>query len=310
MKSIFRFLTAASACALISCAGGKIASPVISYDAFPRRIAIEPPTKELRREFYPEAKADWIELTRPDGTKVAGYANSNRAFLEKVIAPHIERHRAELAAMHSVELINTLSLFCHELLQVYFGGEGSFSWGGDILDLDDPQIRGPRYEYRYGFDCSGFASMPYELAVHFGFWRPEEPAAVFSSPGFELYSRAQGLPDKGGRDGASNRFRVDTADMRNLGRVIFTVPDKGKPEPADLEKLQAGDVVLLPAGHVGLIVEILGEFYFLESGGWVVPLNNYLPYAAGPALEIFAGYGPLEIRRSLPDTGRLAARRR
>ncbi|HPB30341.1 MAG TPA: hypothetical protein PLB62_02695 [Candidatus Sumerlaeota bacterium] len=293
---------------LFSCSLSRSATktnPVIDYKAFPRRISIPASDPELKKIFFGDAKAEWREIARPDGTKVAGYANDNRLFLEKVMAPIIEENRTELAAMHPVELINTLTLFSHEIFRVYFGPD-TFSWGGDILDLDDPQIRGPRYEYRFGLDCSGFSSMPYELAVYFGFLKPDDPAAVFSSPGFEIYTKAHGLPDRGGRDGASNRYRVDTSDMKNLGRVIFTVSKDGAAAPEDLEKLQAGDLVLLPAGHVGIVVEILGDFYFLEAGGWVVPPNGGLPYAIAPAIEIFAKQGPLEIRRSLPDHGRLA----
>src|SRR5690606_39026659 len=119
---------------------------------------------------------------------------------------------------------------------------------------------------------------------------------------FELHARAHGMTDKGGREGTTNNWRVDTADLAKLGRVIFTIPKDGEPAPEDLLKLQAGDVVLMP-GHAGLVVEIRGRFYYLESGGWVVPPNGGLPHEIGDALRIFAGIGPLEIRRSIPDHG-------
>jgi hypothetical protein len=203
------------------------------------------------------------------------------------------------ASFPPTEQINALALFGHETYRTWFGRD-AFAWGGHLHDLDDPQESGPNFQNRYGMDCSGFVSLPYELAVDFGLMDATDPAAVFSSQGFRHYAETHGLQDRGGRGGTANNWRVDTVDMNNLGRLIFTVPKDGAPAEEDLLKLQPGDIVLGP-GHVGLVVEIEGEFYYLEHGGWVVPPNGALPYRIKPALVIFAEKGELKIKRSLPD---------
>jgi len=274
---------------------------IISYDDFPRAIPIPEPTSDQRAVFDFERTGDWVTITKPDGRTYSGYHTENRAFLAEVITPAVEPHIDDLRRMHPVDQINVLTLFGHEVFRVYFGSD-AYAWGGDLHDLDDPQESGPNYQHRFGLDCSGFASLPYELAVHFGLMDPQDSAAVFSSRGWENYATANNLSDRGGRDGTPNNWRVDTADMARLGRVVFTVPKDGAPTRSDLRKLQAGDVVLMP-GHAGLVVEIKGHFYFLEHGGWVVPPNGGLPHRIDEALVIFARQGPLEIRRSLPDYG-------
>lgn len=276
----------------------------IEYKSFERRIPIPAPTEELKREFNENVIGELKTITKDNGKTYKGYVTENKKFLDKVMKPALAPYKEELARMHPVEMINTVALFGHEAYFTYFGKE-YFSWGGDLFDLDDPQEKGPRYEYRFGFDCSGFASMPYELAVYMGVLNPEDEAAVFCSKGFEFYAKKNGIEDKGGRDGTSNNFRMDTIDMRKLGREIFRVKKDSYPDDTDLEKLQAGDIVLLPEGHAGIVVEILGDFYYLEAGGWVCPPNGGLPFQIREALKIFSEKGELVIKRSLPDYGKI-----
>ena len=276
----------------------------IEYKSFTREIKIPAPTKEEREEFNENVKGDFVTVTKENGKTYSGYVTENKKFLDKVMKPILDPYLEKLAKKHPVEIINTLAIFGHEAYFTYFGKE-YFNWGGDLLDLDDPQEKGPRFGYRYGFDCSGFASMPYDLGVYVGLLNAEDEAMVFSSKGFEIYTKKHNIKDKGGRDGTTNRFRVDTADMRSLGREIFRVKKSSYADPADLEKLQAGDIVLLPEGHAGIVVEILGDFYYLEAGGWVCPLHGGLPFRINEALNLFSEKGELVIRRSLPDYGKI-----
>jgi len=272
----------------------------VDYSSFSRKIPMPHLSKSIRDKFNSKREGEFVTIKKQDGTEVSGYVTDNRAFMEKVMIPTLEPHLYTLKQMDPVERINTLTLFGHEIYRTFIGRD-YFSWGGDLSDLDDPQEKGPNYKKRYGFDCSGFASMPYTLAVELDLLDPEEEAAVFSPQGFEHYSRKHGIEDKGGRGGTSNRYRVDTADMKNLGREIFRVPKEGEALPEDLAKLQAGDIVLLPEGHAGIVVEIEGAFYYLEAGGWVCPPNGGLPFEIAEALRIFAKKGELVIKRSLPD---------
>lgn len=275
----------------------------IRYGTFARPINFPEPTAEQKNKFHAEAKADVVTIEKDNGTKMSGCVTSNKEFLDEIIVPIIEKNRQKLEAMHAVELINTLALFGDEIYKTYFG-ESPFVWGGDILDLDDPREKGIRYDYRYGFDCSGFGAMPFEAAVYCGLMKPDDPAAVFSSKGFEIFCKENGVQDKGGRDGGSNRFRLDSNDMLQLGREIAYIPKDGSPSQEDLEKMQAGDMVV-GLGHIGIIVEIQGKLYYLEAGGYVVPPSGGNPYFLGEGLTIFATRCPLSIRRSLPDYGKI-----
>ena len=277
----------------------------ISYDSFPRRIPIPELSKEQKDKFNYEREGDFVRLDKPGGESVSGYVTDNMSFLEEVMAPSLEPHMEDLSRMHPVEMMNTLLLFSHETYRTYFS-TSYFSWGGDLLDLDDPQEKGPNFKKRYGFDCSGFASMPYELAVYLDLLKAEEDSAVFSSKGFAMNAKKHGLEDKGGRGGTSNRFRVDTADMKNLGRDILTIEENTAPTPEDVEKMQAGDIVLLPKGHAGIIAEIQGQLYYLEAGGIVCPPNGGLPFEITEALTMFSQQGELVIKRSLQAYGRIA----
>jgi hypothetical protein len=230
---------------------------------------------------------------------LTGYVTGNRLFLDSVLRPLLRPHVQELARQHPAFIINSLALFVHEMYRTWFG-PGFYRWGGDILDLDDPQESGSGHTKRFGLDCSGFASSPYELAVLLGLMVPADSAAVFSSVGFAASAGALGLKDMGGRNGTSNGFRVDTHDFLRLGRVVLTVARGTAPTDAEVAGLQPGDVVGR-TGHVGIIVRINGEAYYLESGGAVLPKNGNIPYRAGRALEIFAERGDVTVRRSLPD---------
>ncbi len=274
------------------------------YKSYVDRIEIPEPTDEQRKIFNRGAPADKKTITKDNGLTVTGYVTGNREFLEHVIEPIITPHVKELSSRHPVEIINTLSLFSYEIYRLYFGkGTESWSyyrWGGDVLDLDDSQTRGHRFRYRYGLDCSGYASMPYELAVYFDLIAPEDEAAVFSSQGFEIYCKKHGIADKGGTGGTSNRYRVDTSDMQNLGREIMSVEKGGIPAFEDIRKLQAGDVVVGP-GHAGILVEIHGDLFYTEVGRTVIPPKGKTLTLVFSGLVQFARDYPLTVRRSLPD---------
>lgn len=273
--------------------------PEKEYSSILHPITIPRPTAEQRKIFNRHAIGDKVTLQKENGKVVSGYVTSNKEFLEKIMKPLIEPHLEELARRHPVEMINTLTIFAHTMYQIYFGRD-SFRWGGDILDLDDPQEKGIRYNYRYGLDCSGFASTPYELAVYFGLMKPEDEGAVFSSAGFSLYCEKHQIKDTGGIDGTSNRYRVDTVETAKLGRLVFELKQGETATDEQLRQLQAGDLVGR-AGHFGIIVELQGEPHYLESGGWVVPPRGGKPYPADKSLKILTQRGPIMVRRSLPD---------
>ena len=270
-----------------------------SHDSFDNPITTSPPTPELTQKFTLAAMGRLDSVQKHNGVIVRGYVTENRKFYEAVLQPLIDLHLEDLSKQHPVQVINTLTLFCHEAYQTYFGGK-FYRWGGDIFDLDDPQEEGVRHQYAYGLDCSGFVSMPYEIAVLLGLLDPASDYAVFSSKGFARFSTAHSMPDLGGRDSTGNRYRLDTYDLLKLGREVFAVDSGGVPSQEQVNLLQPGDVVGT-SGHVGIIVEIEGNPYHLESGGWVVRRAGGDPYRAFEALVLFAREGPLTIRRALPD---------
>ncbi len=273
--------------------------PVRAYSSFPRLIPVPSPGCADRNFFTVGRKGTTVTITGNDGRTFSGMVTSNSEFLRSVLKPALLPHRDLISAMHPVDRINALTLFGHEAFRTWFGKD-AFAWGGHIHDLDDPQESGPNYENVFGLDCSGFAALPFELAVEIGVMDANDSAAIWTARGFEREARANGIRDRGGRDGSSNRWRVDTADMTSLGRVIFSVPKNGVPQDTDLKLLQAGDLVLMQ-GHVGITVMIQGAPHYLEHGGWVCPPNGALPVPMAQALTVFARYGQLTIRRSLPD---------
>lgn len=270
----------------------------ISYkDLYPLQsiILIPTPSDTQLSEFNSEIKSEYLTVDENIGNKFSGYKTNNKKFLDKVITPLLTPHIEQLRKMSKVDVINVLTLFGYEIYQTYFGSS-FYRWGGDILDLDDPQESSIRYKYAYGLDCSGFTALPYELAVHFGLLKPEE--ALFSSKGFESYCKANNQKDIGGREGSSNNFRLDTPELAELGEEIFRL-EKGKTASVEqIKLLQPGDIVGRN-GHFGIIAFIKGEPFYLESGGWVVPKNNGIPVEASIALKIFASTGPISVRRCL-----------
>ena len=159
--------------------------PNIRFHEFQRKIPIPKPEANDLSRFNEKAKGDFVTIEKQSGEKFSGYVTSNKEFLDEIMMPVLIEYKAELEFMHPVEQINTLLLFGHGMYRTYFG-KSYFSWGGDLYDLDDPQERGPNFDSRYGFDCSGFASMPYTLAVQLGLMTPEDEAALFSPQGFEV----------------------------------------------------------------------------------------------------------------------------
>jgi hypothetical protein len=274
-------------------------APIKEYGTFHRVIPVPPPTEEHRALFTASVAGVKDSLLKNDTLMLRGYTTRNKVFFERVIVPALTPYIDSLRRMNPAEMINAVTLFSHEIFRVYFGKD-FYRWGGDIFDLDDPQERSIRHEYRYGLDCSGFASMPYEIAAHFGLLDPSTGAAVFSSMGFERYCTEHSVRDRGGRNGTTNRFRLDTDDIHRLGREIFTVPKGGAPADEQIALIQAGDMIGRD-GHFGIAVMIEGEAYYLESGGWVVPAAGGFPCRARESLTIFAKNGPVTVRRSLPD---------
>ncbi|MCX8011058.1 MAG: hypothetical protein N3A61_07895 [Ignavibacteria bacterium] len=271
----------------------------ISYESFTPAIKIPETNSELTNEFHREVIGEKRTIVKDSTKIISGWITNNKQFLEKVIRPAIEPYLTELSKKHPVDIINELTIFTHQIFSKYFGKD-FYRWGGDILDLDDPQEENHGYKYKYGLDCSGFAATPYELAVYFGLLNPDDESAIFSSKGFQKYCEKTNFKDKGGRLGTSNNYRLDTREMAQLGREIFRVKKGSRPTKEQIKKLQAGDLVGRN-GHFGIIVEINGEPYYLESGGWVVPRFGGVPYRADKAMKIFAKSGEIMVRRSLPD---------
>lgn len=267
------------------------------YDSFSKEITIPPVSVENAKKFNPLVKAEFKTIIK-NGKEFSGYVSNNKKFLEEVITPILKPHLQNLKTKHPVEIINILALFGHEIFRKYFGKD-FYRWGGDILDLDDPQDESIRYEFAYGLDCSGFTTLPYELAVYFKLFSPEATSALFSSKGFEFFCKQNNVEDKGGREGTSNNFRVDTKDLYTLGNEIIRIEKNQTPTSEQLALLQAGDIVGRD-GHFGIIVEIEDELFFLESGGWVVPNNDGFPCSIKESIEIFAKRGTVSVRRCLP----------
>ncbi len=287
----------------ISCSSSRMTvAPSREYGSFAREIPIPPPTEQQRQRFNASVPGERDSLVKSDTVMLRGMTTRNREFLEEVITPILNPHLASLRKRQPTEIINALALFGHEIFRTYFG-KNFYRWAGDINDLDDPQERGSRFAYRYGLDCSGYASLPYELAARFNLIDSTSDMALFSSKGFARYCQLHNFPDRGGRDGTSNRFRLDTDDLHRIGTEVFTVAKGGSPTPDEMKLLQPGDLVGRN-GHVGIIVEIEGDTYYLESGGWVVPQAGGFPCHALESLTIFARNAPVSVRRCLPDVQR------
>ncbi|MCI0514419.1 hypothetical protein L0128_14475 [candidate division KSB1 bacterium] len=284
---------------LMACAPGFFQRhPGVDYPEFERLIAIPQPTPAQAALFNAQVLAESTQVVKSTGQIVIGFKTQNQSFLHAVMEPILAPYLPQLAQQHPVEIINHLALFGHEIYQRYFGRD-FYRWAGDIFDLDDPQAKGIRSHYRYGLDCSGFSALPYELAVYFNLLDSTAESALFSSKGFAHYCREHGFTDRGGRAGTSNNYRLDTAELALLGQEILRLEKNGRPTRQQLQSLQAGDLVGR-AGHFGILVQIEGELFYLESGGWVVPKLGGIPVRADAALKIFAKTGPIQVRRVLP----------
>ncbi|MFH1214105.1 MAG: hypothetical protein V1681_08440 [Candidatus Neomarinimicrobiota bacterium] len=271
----------------------------VDFNSIDRKVPIPAKTALTERQFNRQSKARLISIPIGSDTLLTGCRTNNRAFYTLVMQPALKPYLPILSRQSATEIINALTIFCYEMYQEYFG-PGFYRWGGDLLDLDDPQAEGTRWEYSFGLDCSGFVTAPYELAVDCGLLKPTAEGAIFSSKGFKLYCQRAGFIDGGGRLGSGNRYRLDTAELAQIGRVVFTLPKNSKPTRRQLRMLQPGDIVG-DTGHFGTIIEVNKILYYLESGGRVVPQHDYKPYRADKALASLAETRPIDIRRALPD---------
>ncbi|MFH0736179.1 MAG: hypothetical protein V1773_17230 [bacterium] len=269
----------------------------VEYSEIDKLIKINEPTKADLLKFNSLVLGEAVTLKKGN-LEIEGCVTENKLFYSKIIKPNIVKYLDTLLKMPKAYAINEITLLVHQLYSVYFGKD-FYRWGGDINDLDDPQGKKFRGEYRYGLDCSGFTTSSYEIAVDLGIINNKDSAAQFSSKGFKYFCEITGLQDSGGIDNTSNNFRVDTKELANLGNIVFTIPEGGQPTEEEIKLLQPGDIVGR-SGHFGIIVFINNKPYYLESGGWVVPAHGGVPYCAKEALKIFAQNGSLFIRRVLP----------
>lgn len=267
---------------------------ILKDKTFERLIPHPYADPELKIRFNKESLADSVYVVKKD-TSWTGFNTSNREFLEDVITPMLEPYIEPLSRLSDNEIINELTLFIFDLYQAYFG-QSFYRWGGDLFDLDDPQTRGAAIHKRYGLDCSGFVTAPYELAVHFGLI--PDSLALFSTQGYKLYCEETGFQDGGGLDGGPNNYRLDTRELNQLGKEIYRIEKGGSLRRKYLKNLQPGDIAGRN-GHYGIIVFIENEPYFLESGGWVVPLVDGYPVKADAALKKFAENRYVIVRRVL-----------
>jgi len=258
-------------------------------------ITIPNPTTEHKNKFNESIESEPVTFTKKDSS-IIGFKTKNKLFFDEIIDPLISAKLDTLKKLHPVDAVNELTLFVFDIYQQYFG-KSFYRWAGDIFDIDDPQPKGSRYNKSFGLDCSGFVNSPYEIAVKYDLIKPEE--TPFSSKGFKIYCEANNLTDKGGLYDTPNNFRLDTRDFVLVGQEIITIPKGESIDTEQLLKLQAGDLVGR-AGHIGIIVQINGELYYLESGGWVVPSAGGNPVKATESIKMFAKGGSLTIRRCLP----------
>jgi hypothetical protein len=276
----------------------------IGFDEFPRAIPIPEVTGELAAIFNEEAMGDSIaEYTQPDmSDTLSGFVTDNSAFWQTVLEPAIQPYLDSLLDLQKYQAVNALVLFIYESYQDFIG-QSFYRWGGDITDRDQPQLPGhTRSTKRYGMDCSGFGASAFEAAVLLGILDSTQNESAFSCFGFNYICDNDPLiSDGGGIGGSTNNFRLEVSDMAKVGTLITTIDAGTTPTDDQIELMQAGDVVV-KSGHMGILVEINNELYFLESGGSTVNEEGlYTPYLAKDALADFASYRTTTIRRCLPD---------
>ncbi len=251
----------------------------------------------LITEFNLKRIGDFVSVTQVSKKRVEGYKTSNFDFMKRVLEPGIIPFLDTLKKLPTDAVINTLTIYIFQKYQQYFG-PSFYRWGGDLLDLDDPQIQGTRFKGRFGLDCSGFAVSGFELAVYLGLIKLSDEMSLFSHEGFFQHCVKTGTKDVGGRDNASNNYRLDTRDLSRLGTIVFTYKKGSKINYEDLMKVQPGDLVGRD-GHFGVVVFINGLPYYLESGGNVLSKSNGNPVPLDKALQIFSKGGNLYVRRAV-----------
>lgn len=311
MKSIFTSVLLMAVTLLYGCASSRTGNSAgdenkitvsddkaLQYGTFPVMITIPAPSADQSAEFNANVGGKFTSITKGNGIRLSGYLSNNKYFVDKIMLPVLQPYMDQLKKQPAGEMINNLILFSHQMFRNYFGYD-FYRWGGDLLDLDDPQYKITRHQYAYGLDCSGFSTFAYELAVYTGLMKADDPAALFSSKGFELYCKQNNVQDKGGREGTSNNYRLDTSDLISLGKEVFSLKKGEKPADSQISMLRAGDLINTD-GHVGTIVIINSLPYYLESGGYVVPNEGGFPYPAKEALAICAQSSPVSVRRALP----------
>jgi hypothetical protein len=275
----------------------------MAFDDFARAISIPDVTLALEMVFNDTVTGDYIaEYTQPDMTDTLdGFVTDNSAFYAQVLEPAIAPYLDSLKTLQKYQAVNALTLFIYETYQDFIG-LSFYRWGGDITDRDQPQTLGhTRSDKRYGMDCSGFGASPFEAAVLLGILDSTDNESAFSWFGFRHICRTDpNISDGGGRSGSTNNFRMEVSDMAKVGELITTISARTKPTDTQMDLMQAGDVVV-KSGHMGILVEINEELYFLESGGGTVSEDGlYTPYLAKDALEDFASR-TTTIRRCLPN---------
>ncbi len=276
----------------------------VDFDDFPRAIPVPEVSGELAAIYNADAEGDFIaEYTQADmADTLDGYVTDNRSFFTEVLRPAVEPYLDSLNNLEKYQAVNVLTLFIHESFQDFFG-LSYYRWGGDITDRDQPQPPGyTRSTKRYGMDCSGFAASPYEVAVLLGILDSTKYESAFSCFGFKhICETDPEISDGGGRGGSANNYRLEVSDMAKIGETITTIPSGTTPTDAQMQLMQAGDLVI-KSGHAGILIEIYDELYFLESGGGTLREDGlYTPYRAKEALADFAASRTTSIRRCLPE---------
>ncbi len=288
MKIIFP-IAAIFSLLIMSCAS----SGNFKIGSIPTSLNFEPDIN-LKEKYNSFIESEYITIEK-DSIKIAGYPTHNNKMVEDLIDKTVLPNLDALKKLPKNKIVSELAILTFNVYQEYIG-KSFYRWGGDIMDLDDPQNESIRFTKSYGLDCSGFTTAGYELAVFFNLLSPED--ALFSSKGFAEYCRLNNLKDSGGRNNTSNNFRVDTKELAFLGNEIYKIERNGSLDDDQLKQLKAGDI-MGKNGHFGIIVEIDDELYYLESGGWVLSKNDQKPVPIKEAAAEFAKYGPIYIRRCL-----------
>jgi hypothetical protein len=274
-----------------------------SQESIPKRKIFKkdlPSIFQIDSVFYLKTKSIYFNNLTTDSVlnvnhTLLAYKTQNKKFVDSILVQIIQPKLSVLQKKTPQEIVNQLAILIFKTYQQYFG-KCFYRWGGDLFDIDDAQPKGINYKALYGLDCSGFTTSAYELAVHLNLI--PDSVALFSHQGFKKYCVQKNIQDKGGLSGGSNNYRVDSGELDRLGQLIFRIEQGEKPNQKQIRSLQAGDIVGRN-GHVGIIVFIKKQAYYLESGGWVVPVVGGYPVKAKIALKEFAKNGYIQVRRCL-----------